>query len=128
VSGTRRTPLDRPAVAQVSPGAVDLYIAMSKLWCTCPSPRPPEVGPCPGCAKWYDLHDELDDELQCEPWEWPIVARQSPKRAGSPAMNEGIAARMAMLRAATKARRTASSKEGTSDVDLDNTGEDEPVS
>jgi hypothetical protein len=49
---------------------------------TCPPPST-KRSPCPGCERWYDLHDELHWELQCNPWEWPCVARQSPKRAGS---------------------------------------------
>jgi hypothetical protein len=64
---TNRVPINRPAVAQISERAVDLYIAMGRLKCSCPSPRPRTLGPCPGCAKWYDLHDLLDDELGLPP-------------------------------------------------------------
>jgi hypothetical protein len=109
MSGTRRTPLVRRPAVQITPRAVDLYTAMRKLWCTClPPPRPPERGPCAGCASWYDLHAELHTELGCRPWEWPCVARQSPKRAGSTYWNEDIAARMTALKEAARARRTAS--------------------
>jgi hypothetical protein len=109
MSGTRRVPLDRPPVAQITPRAVDIYIAMGKLRCTCAPPPPDEYWKhkmCVGCERWYDLHGLLDDELGCEPWEWPVVARQSPKRAGSTCMNEGIAARMRLLKDAVR-RRTA---------------------
>jgi hypothetical protein len=109
MSGTRRTPLERRSVAQITPRAVDLFEAMGKLRCTCPSPeRTRYVSPCPGCERWYDLMDALHMELGCEPWEWPYVARQSPKRAGSTCWNDEIAARMAALKAAAKARRTSS--------------------
>src|SRR6266540_6929345 len=97
---TNRVPINRPAVAQVTDRAIDLFVAMCRLRCTCPTPRPPELGPCPGCAEWWDLHDLLDDEIGGEPWEWPVISRQGPKHAGDTCMNEGIAARMAMLKAA----------------------------
>jgi hypothetical protein len=97
MSGTRRTPLTRPPVGQITPRAIDLYESMGKLKCTCPSPKPPTQGPCPGCSRWYDLHDDLHTELGCRPWEWPCVARQSPKRAGSTCMSESIAATMTAL-------------------------------
>jgi hypothetical protein len=108
MSGTRRTLLARHSVEQITAHAVDLFVAMGRLRCTCPSPKPPTQSPCPGCTRWYDLHDDLHSELGCKPWEWPCVARQSPKRAGSTCWNEDIADRMAMLREAAR-RRTASS-------------------
>src|SRR6266478_5324957 len=108
MSGTRRVPLARRPAVQITPRAVELFVAMGKLRCTCPPPDP-KRSPCPGCERWYDLHDELHGELACKPWEWPCVARHSPKRAGSPAWNDDIAARMAMLKEAAR-RRTDSSK------------------
>jgi hypothetical protein len=111
MSGTRRTPLERRLAVQITPRAIDLFVAMSKLHCTC-APRDWsgkywEHQECPGCERWYDLHGELNDALACEPWQWPCVARASPSRAGSTCWNEDIAARMAMLREAAKARRKA---------------------
>jgi hypothetical protein len=109
VSGTRRVPLDRTAAVQISPRAVDLYLVMSKLKCTC-TPPPPEYWKhkmCPGCARWYGLQADLHEELRCEPWQWPCVARQSPKRAGSTCWNEDIAVRVALLKEAARARRTS---------------------
>jgi hypothetical protein len=108
---TNRTPIQRPAAAMISPRAIDLWEAMGNLRCTC-APRDWdgkywEHQQCPGCERWYDLHGELNDELGCAPWEWPCVARRSPKRAGSTCMNEKIAATMARLDEAAKARRAA---------------------
>jgi hypothetical protein len=110
MAGTRRTPLDRPAAKQISERAVDLWEAMNKLRCSCP-PVPADYWlhkMCAGCERWHDLHSELNNELHCEPWQWPCVARASPERAGSIMMNDEIAARMAALKAAAKARRAAS--------------------
>jgi hypothetical protein len=105
MSGTRRTPLARRPAVQITPRAVVLFVAMGKLRCTClPPPRPPTRSPCAGCARWYDLHAELHVELHCKPWEWPCVARQSPKRAGSTAWNETIAGTMAQLDEAVRRR------------------------
>jgi hypothetical protein len=114
MSGTKRTPLDRPVVGfRITEHAVDIFIAMGRLKCTC-LPPPPEYWThkmCVSCEKWYSLHGRLADELgaSVEPWEWPIVGRQSPRRAGSTCWNEGIAARTAAFKAAAKARRTSSS-------------------
>jgi hypothetical protein len=106
---TKRIPVNRPQVVQITPRAIDLYEDMARLRCSCPSPKPPTQGPCPGCERWYDLHEELHRELGCKLWEWPAVARQSPSRAGSPYRNDEIAARMALLDEAVRQRRTAPS-------------------
>jgi hypothetical protein len=97
MSGTRRVPLGRRPAVQITPRAVELFVAMDKLRCTCPSPKPPTQSPCPSCERWYDLNNELHIELHCKPWEWPCVVRRSTTRAGSTAWNEDIAARMALL-------------------------------
>jgi hypothetical protein len=92
---------------------------MGKLKCSCPSPKPVTQGPCAGCAAWYDLHEQLHTALGCELWQWPCIARQSPRRAGSTYWNDEIAARMAALKEAAKARRTSpptSEKEESPDV------------
>jgi hypothetical protein len=105
MSGTRRTPIGRePTKGQISERAIDLYISMARLKCTCPKLKPPTQGPCAGCERWHDLHNELHIELQCRPWQWPCVGRQGPKAAGSPAYNEDIAARMALLDEAVRRR------------------------
>ena len=110
MSGTRRTPLVRRPAVQITPRAIDIYAAMGKLKCTCAPPSPCRTL-CPGCERWYDLHAELHAELGCKPWDWPCVARQSPKRAGSACMSESIAATMTLLQEAAR-RRTASLEGG----------------
>jgi hypothetical protein len=107
MSGTRRTLIARHSVAQITPNAVDLFVAMGRLRCTCPSPKLPTQEPCPGCARWYDLHADLHVELRLKPWEWPCVSRQGSKLAGSPAWNEDIAARMTLLVEAVRLRAAA---------------------
>jgi hypothetical protein len=115
MSGTRRTPLARRPAVQITPRAVELFAAMGRLRCTC-APPPPERASCPGCQRWYDLHAELHAELGCKPWEWPCVARQSPKRAGSTCMSESVAATMALLQDAVR-RRAAASARGEAERD-----------
>jgi hypothetical protein len=107
MSGTRRVPLARRPTVQITPRAIELYEAMGRLRCTCPSPKPPTREPCSGCRRWYDLHGELDEELRLPPWYWPIVGRQGARAAGSPAMNETIAATMKMFEDAIRRRRAA---------------------
>ena len=47
---TNRTPIQRPALTMITPRALDLYVAMGKLKCSCPSPKPPTQSPCSGCT------------------------------------------------------------------------------
>ena len=108
---TNRTPIKRPAATLITGRALDLFEAMGKLRCTCPPPEPLRGEPCPGCKEWFGLHELLHSELKLRPWQWPCVARQSPKRAGDTCWNDEIAARMKMLQNAAKVRRTASSLE-----------------
>jgi hypothetical protein len=120
---TNRTPIQRPALTMITPRAVELFVAMGKLRCTCPPPSP-KRSPCPGCERWYDLHADLHDELQCKPWEWPCVARQSPKRAGSPTWNETIAATMTALQEAARRRAAPSPSREEGDPNAEPVGQD----
>ena len=103
MSGTKRIPVARRPMEQVTPRAVALFVAMGKLRCTCPPPQQTR-SPCLGCERWWGLHNELHDELRCKPWERPAVGRQGVNRADSTCSNENIAARMAMLRKAARRR------------------------
>jgi hypothetical protein len=118
MSGTRRTLLTRLPVGQITPGAVDLFVAMGKLRCTCADPRPLTEGPCPGCTRWYSLHDELHRALACRPWEYPCVARQRPRGAGSPSMTAEIRSRMEALQAAAERGGSRGRSEHGTDGDL----------
>lgn len=80
---TNRTPIQRRPTVQVTKRAIELYVVMGKLRCTCPQPKPPTHSPCPGCERWYDLHGELHVELGCKPWEYPCVVPKTPSMAGS---------------------------------------------
>jgi hypothetical protein len=124
MSGTRRVPLVRRPAVRITPRAVELYESMGALRCTCPSPKPPTREPCPGCARWYDLHEQLHTELRCKSWEWPCVARRSPKRAGSLAWNETIAGTMAQLDEAIRRRAAASAQK--EDIDAEPVAGQEP--
>jgi hypothetical protein len=74
MSGTRRTPVARRSITPITPRAVELYLKMRRLRCSCPPPgreywkRPT----CASCEKWWNLHRELDRELAPRPpWIWP---------------------------------------------------------
>jgi hypothetical protein len=117
---TNRTPIDRPSTVRITERALDLWESMSRLRCTCLPVIPEHYWThkqCASCRRWGDLQAELNDELQCEPWQWPCVARRaSRKRAGALDWREqDVADRTAMLKAAAKARRAARKRkqEGT---------------
>jgi hypothetical protein len=80
----KRTPINRPVKELYSDGALDLFVAMEALECTCAPRRPSEDGrqwiydSCPGCERWWSLHSKLCDEIRTaqgriKPWEWPII-------------------------------------------------------
>jgi hypothetical protein len=101
MSSTKRRPIAHTARTQFTPYAVEIYEEMGRLMCRCGPPRPGLTSPeeyCNACERWYDLHTELNRELQCRPWQWPCVGRQGPKHAGSMCMNAEIAERMRLLR------------------------------
>lgn len=101
---TNRTPIQRRPTIPITARAVDLYVAMGKLRCTCPQPKPPTQSPCAGCERWHDLHEELHRELQCKLWQWPCVGRSGAKAAGLTAYNDDISERMALLEEAVRRR------------------------
>jgi hypothetical protein len=70
--GTKRTPIHRSPLPQITPVAVRLFEAMKRCRCTC-NPDPEVFDDCRGCQKWWRLHNGLHDELGCRPWQWPCV-------------------------------------------------------
>ena len=96
MAGTKRIPLARRPATQITPRAIELFVAMGKLRCSCNG----HSSCCEACDEWWRLHDELHDELCLKPHEWPCVARQGPKRAGPVCEDEDTASRMALLRSA----------------------------
>jgi hypothetical protein len=55
---TNRTPINRPAIAQITPTAVELFKRMQAV---------------PPGDEWWTLHGELHRELQLKPWQWPAI-------------------------------------------------------
>ena len=122
---SKRKPISRPAVLQITPLAISLFTEMAAISCTC---APRDWGgkywvhkQCAGCEKWWELHARLHDELRCRPWEWPCI--QSPKAEcpyppGSPAAqswrpNERAQQMWhALAEAARGARRTKPPQDG----------------
>jgi hypothetical protein len=92
--GTKRNPIRRPTVQQISARAVELYGALRRAsrarrgaidctnaksgYCTTK---------CRACQAWYDAHDVLHTELRLKPWEWPALPR-CPFPPGSAAARE----------------------------------------
>jgi hypothetical protein len=68
---TNRTPRQAQVKTKVTPRAVELFRQMQTLpSCTCCAPR---VRRCQSCDMWWDLHRELNAELNLAPWEFPAV-------------------------------------------------------
>ena len=69
MTGTRRTPIKRSWAPQITPTAIKLFEQMRRCRCTCS----PNSEDCPGCKRWWDLHDHLSHELHCKPWNFPAI-------------------------------------------------------
>ena len=70
---TKRIPVNRPPVVQITPAALAAFKAMRALekQCSCP----------PACEAWRDQHAILWRELKCRPWEFPCIR---PDKDGLP--------------------------------------------
>jgi hypothetical protein len=58
--------------------AVELFVEMRPLHrrCTCPPPasdRLWKARSCDACRQWRSLQGDLNDELRCKPWIWPVI-------------------------------------------------------
>jgi hypothetical protein len=114
MSGTRRTPIARPATLQISARAVGLFEQAEKArrkrrGAAC------AVGiygycrmECPACQAWSDAHSELHRELALKPWEWPCLP-VCPHPPGSSAAQawEPSGPELALWQTLERARRAA---------------------
>jgi hypothetical protein len=57
--GTRRRPPIRPFGPRITRAALDIFVELRKR--KYPTPQ------------WWELHNQLHDELGLKPWEWPAV-------------------------------------------------------
>jgi hypothetical protein len=64
--------IDKRREVAISDRAIALFREMraTARRCTC---EPDDVGECPACTRWYDLHSELHSELHLPPWIWPCI-------------------------------------------------------
>ena len=75
---TKRIPVNRPPVVQITSAALAAFKAMRALeeQCSCP-PRDPvrywEHQQCAACEAWWDQHAILWRELKCRRWEFPCI-------------------------------------------------------
>jgi hypothetical protein len=90
MSHTKRTPIARPSALQISPRAIELFVALERARKrrNAVSCIPGDSGSgycstkCKACRDWYALHGELHDELGLQPWQWLALPR-SPYPPGS---------------------------------------------
>jgi hypothetical protein len=92
MAGTRRIPIARQyTTPSITERAVELFVEMKALVCTCPPinwDRYWERKCCAACDKWWSLHGQLHRELGCRLEQWPAVEHPlstSPYPTGSAA-------------------------------------------
>jgi hypothetical protein len=77
MSGTRRVPIERATLTRIPAEAISIYCEMIRLRCTCkPYPNPKQWWgrkECRACEKWWELHNELADQILHKPWQWPLI-------------------------------------------------------
>src|SRR5262245_10043902 len=78
---TKRTPIGRTPIPQIMPRAIELFDAMRRCRCTCPPHRNP-LTRCSACDRWWQLQNQLCDELRTRPWEYPCI--EDPREADGP--------------------------------------------
>src|SRR5262245_50800327 len=77
MSGTKRVPVARTPIPQITSRSIELFDAMKRCRCTClPIDWEGKYWgrqQCPGCKRRWELQNELCDELHTKPWEYPCV-------------------------------------------------------
>jgi hypothetical protein len=105
---SKRTPIHRSLIMQITSRAVAIYEQMRRIHCTC-LPREYSaryVPPCASCDKWWDLHNELHRELKLKVWHWPAIPSISGgSRPGAEVLEEELRRAGALQRRAARARR-----------------------
>jgi hypothetical protein len=82
---TNRTPLSRQPTAPPSRKAIDLYLAMKGLKCSCPDAPLGRTACsikdwCDCCRRWWDSHGPLHEEIGAKLWEWPCIVAPTKVR------------------------------------------------
>lgn len=77
MSGTKRVPVARTPIPQITPRSIELFDAMKCCRCTCP-PIDWEGKywgrqQCPGCKRWWQLQNQLCDEVRAPIWQYPCI-------------------------------------------------------
>lgn len=90
---TKRTPIHRPPIAKITPRAIELFDRLRRT-------RDRD--------RWWDVHNQLHEELRCKPWEWPCV--ENPDAPVHPTCKPKDDARerwLVLAEASREARRVA---------------------
>jgi hypothetical protein len=107
--------------------AVEFFRAMRSLHrhCTCPPPpnRLWKSFGCEACRQWRSLQGDLNDELHCKPWIWPVIRETHAQCSDQPwpGTNRSWPSQREvwdMLAAAAKAAKRADAQVDALDVRL----------
>jgi hypothetical protein len=136
MSGTKRTVIGRPAVAQITPHAIEIFgelerarrarrnavdckIGEQQGFCSA-------VSECRACRRWWDCQEKLHVELGMPLWFWPCVPRNPfpPASANARAwrpdqQKKELYDLLREARRAATASARKQKKEGALDVDVD---------
>jgi hypothetical protein len=128
---TKRIPTGRSVTLQITPLAIQLFEEMRRLdnLCMCPSidwgGKYWVRNECAACERWWELHSQLHDELQCKPWHWPAIENpdvENPYPPGSAAHQRwkpnlrGQAMWRALAAASREAKRARRAREAAAKV------------
>jgi hypothetical protein len=78
---SKRTPINRPPRATITPAALEAFRKMQRLERRCTCEEPDWDGAywnqeqCPACEQWWAQHSILHGELRLRPWQWPAYRR-----------------------------------------------------
>jgi|SRR6516162_9309154 hypothetical protein len=82
MTGTRRTPINRPPGPKITPAAVRLFDTMMRIRCSCdPDDR---YTKCPGCKEWDHLDEMLMFEMKIPRVVYPTISNPAGKNPYPP--------------------------------------------
>lgn len=96
---TTRTPKRRVEKMRITPLAIFTFRQMQALEPHCPA-LPRHIRDCAYCARWWELHSKLWEELAIAVWEWPAIEKPPEDYEGGPPETDARSRYLALAEAA----------------------------